>query len=155
MFGKVKKWLGIEGVKLELVLPEEDILIKKGEINGKLRFQSMNAQTVTSIKVALIERYSRGKGDERLVDEYVLGKIEQEKNFQVPENEPVEMDFTLPFSVLRSQMDEFQRKNFLYGGLAMAAKYFRGVKSDFRIEAEAKVKGVALSPFASKQVKVK
>ena len=50
MFGKVKRWLGIEGVKVELILPEE---IKSGDglIEGKLRFQSMHTQKVKSIKL--------------------------------------------------------------------------------------------------------
>lgn len=154
MFGKVKKWLGIEGVKLELVIPEE-ISEKSGVVEGKLRFQSMNAQTVTSIKVVLIERYSRGRGTEKLIDEYQLGSIQQKKNFEVPENEPVEIDFSLPFSPVKSEMDETQGKNFLYGGLVKAAKYLSAVKSEYRIEAEANVKGVALNPFDKKFIKVK
>ena len=35
MFGKVKKWLGIEGVKVEVVLPDE-INAKEEKIKGKL-----------------------------------------------------------------------------------------------------------------------
>ncbi len=41
MFGKVKKWLGIEGVKVELVLPEmafEEV----GAVSGQLVFHSKN-----------------------------------------------------------------------------------------------------------------
>ena len=97
MFGKVKKWLGIEGVKLELVIPDE-VTQKSGLIEGKLRFQSMNTQTVTAIRVRLIERYSRGRGKEKLIDEYELGSIQQAQNFEVPEHEPIEIDFSLPFS---------------------------------------------------------
>ena len=154
MFGKVKKWLGIEGVKLELVIPDE-ISEKAGVLEGKLRFQSMNTQMVTSIKVVLVERYSRGRGKEKLIDEYELGSISQEKNFEVPENEPVEIDFSLPFSPLQSEMDKTQRKNFLYGGLVKAAKYLSAVKSEYRVEAEAEVKGVALNPFDKKYIKLK
>jgi len=54
MFGKVKKWLGIEGVKLEVLLPEE--VLKEGKLlKGSLRFTSMNEQTVTFIKVVMVE----------------------------------------------------------------------------------------------------
>lgn len=154
MFGKVKKFLGIEGVKLELLLPDV-ISVRAGEVHGKLRFQSMNPQTVTAIKVALVERYSRGRGKEKLVDEYELGSINQKKNIKVIADEPIEIDFTLPFSMIKSEMDQFQDKNFVYSGVAAAAKYFNGVKSIYRIEAEANVKGVALSPFDKKVVKLK
>lgn len=151
MIGKVKKWLGIEGVKLELVLPEE-VNSKEGIIEGKLRFQSLNEQTVSSIKVALIERYTRGRGKEKLVDEYELGKREMEIEFNVPPEEILEVDFTLPFELVQSDVDEFGAKNFLFGGIARAARMMRGAKSEFRIEAEASVKGVALNPFDKKPI---
>lgn len=153
MIGKVKKWLGIEGVKLELDLPEE-VNAKTGVINGKLCFQSLNEQTVNGIKVALIERYSRGRGKEKLVDEYELGKREMEIQFEVPPGEIIEVDFSLPFELVKSDVDEFGDKNMFFGGLAKAARLLRAAKSDYRIEAEALVKGVALNPFDKKPIKL-
>ncbi len=154
MFGRVKKWLGIEGVKLELILPEE-ALEKEGVVRGILRFQSMNAQTVTEIRVTLIERYSRGRGDQKLIDEYQLGNIVFKQNFEVPANDPLAVDFELPFQIVRSDMDQFGKRNFLFGGLAKVAKMSRAVKSEYRVEAEALVKGVALNPFDRKGVVIK
>lgn len=154
MFGKVKKWLGIEGVKLELELPEE-ASSSTGYIDGKIRFYSMNAQTVTSIKVVLIERYSRGRGKEKLVDEYELGEIHMNEIVEIPENTPVEVDFQLPFSQIRSEVDDFGRRNFLFGGIAKAAKALNNVKSEYRIEAEARVMGTALNPFDKKPIRLR
>lgn len=151
MIGRVKKWLGIEGVKLELELPEE-VKAKDGMIYGRLRFQSMNAQTVTGAKVVLIERYSRGRGKEKLIDEYELGRVRLDLEFEVPPEEIMEVDFSLPFDMIKSDMDEFGDRNFVFGGLARAAKKLRGARSDFRIEAEASVRGVALNPFDKKVV---
>jgi len=153
MIGKVKKWLGIEGVKLELDLPDE-VQAKEGILHGKLSFQSMNAQTVQWIKIVLIERYSRGRGTEKLVDEYEIGKREMDIEFEVPPEEIVEVDFSLPFEMIKSEVDEFGDRNFIYGGVAKAAKFLRAAKSDYRIEAEAVVKGVALNPFDKKPVKL-
>ena len=154
MFGKVKKWLGIEGVKLELLLPEE-AFEKEGVVNGAMRFQSMNQQTVTEVKIVLIERYSRGRGAEKLIDEYELGSIVLRQTIEVPANEPIEIDFTLPFAIPRSDIDQFGKRNFLFGGLAKVAKMTRAVKSEYRIEAEARVQGVALNPFDKKVVVIK
>ena len=154
MFGKVKKWLGIEGVKLELVLPE-GIYRYAGVIPGKIRFQSLNPQTVTGIEVKLIERYTRGRGKEKLIDEYELGSLTIQKTLDIPANEPVEIDFQLPFEVVESDMDEFGNQNFVFGGVAKLARWVRGAHSEFRVEAEAKVKGVGLSPFDKKVILVK
>jgi hypothetical protein len=46
-------------------------------------------------------------------------------------------------------------RTFLLGGIAKAAKLLNAVKSEFRIEAEAKVRGTALNPFDKKLVSVK
>ena len=129
MIGKVKQWLGIEGVKLELSLPEGQALAN-GSIRGTIRFQSMNPQTVTGIRVVLIERYSRGRKEERLIDEYELGRLELKETFEVLPEQLVEKEFT------------------------MAARWLRKAESQFRVEAEAKVKGVALNPFDKKVIEL-
>ena len=148
MFGKVKNWLGIEGVKIELIIPEE-IYESAGSVTGKLRFYTKTDQTVNSIKIKLIERYSRGRKDNKLTDEYELGEINLNESFKVTANEPLEIDFTLPFKIVKSEMDEMGEKNILSGGLVKAAKWLRNVKSIYRVEAEANVKGVALNPFTT------
>lgn len=154
MFGKVKKWLGIEGVKVELLLPEV-VNLREGRVVGQLRLQSMNAQTVTNVRVVLFEKYSRGRGSEKLIDEYKLGQIELFDTFEVPAGEPVEVDFELPFKRTQSEMDEFGNRNILFKGIANIAKYSNAVKSSYRVEATAKVKGTALNPFDSKPIYLK
>jgi hypothetical protein len=51
-------------------------------------------------------------------------------------------------------MDVFGDRNAVFKGVASAAKFVKGVKSVYRIEAEAEVKGTALNPFDTKEVKV-
>ncbi len=153
MFGKVKKWLGIEGVKVELLLPER-AFEQVGAVSGQVLFHSKNAQTVTSVRVKLIEKYSRGRGKQRLVDEYLIGEITLKTRIHVPAEEPVAVEFTLPFERVKSAIDEFGDKNFLTGGLVKMAKTLRKVASEYRIEVEAQVEGTALNPFASKVLKM-
>ena len=154
MFGKIKKALGIEGVKLEIILPPQ-LNKASGKIDGQIRFYSQSAQTVTAVKVKLIERYSRGKKENQLIDEYLLGDIYLEQKIKVPANETIEIDFSLPFQLMQSEMDEYENSNIVFGGLVKAAKWFSSVQSNYRIEATAKVKGVALDPFNKKVVELK
>ena len=154
MFGKVKKWLGIEGVKLELILP--DFAFKEvGALSGKILFYSKNAQTVKSIRIVMIEKYKRGRGKEKLIDEYELGEITLSDVFEVPENEPLQIEFTLPFSLLNSEMDELGSKNIFTGGLVKVAKMIQNVNSQFYVLAEAKVEGTALDPFDKQLIEVR
>ncbi|WP_116124377.1 sporulation protein [Lewinella sp. IMCC34183] len=151
MLGKVKQWLGIEGVKLELLLPP-DFHPGMGSIAGRIRLTSKHPQTVSAIKIVLVEKYSRGKDDNQLVDEYELGRQIVTDLIEVPaEGVPVEVNFRLSFEPLPSPVDAFGSRNPFFGGLAWAAKKLRGVNSEFRIEAEAQVQGVGLNPF-DKQV---
>ncbi len=153
MIGKMKKWLGIEGVKVELDIPEF-AFERVGAISGKLRFFTKHPQTVEHVRVKLVERYSRGRGKDKLVDEYVLGEVELTEPFEVRPEEMVDKEFLLPFTLLHSDMDRWQRSNPLTGGLVRVAKMLRKVRSDYRVEAEARVRGTALHPFDRKPVRI-
>jgi len=154
MFGKLKKILGVEGVKLELILPEL-IREEEGVVKGTLHFYSMSPHKVTRVEIIFKEKYKRGRGKDKLIDEYELGKIELKKVFQVDSDHPGEIDFEIPFQLYKSKIDEFEARNFLSGGVAKVAKLLKNVRSEFRIEAKAHVEGTVLHPITSKQVKVK
>ncbi len=154
MFGKVKKWLGIEGVKVELLLPEE-VRTADGVVNGKLRFFSMNPQTVNSIHIKMIERYARGRNDDRLVDEYQLGAISLKRTIDIPANQPVELSFSLPFNIQTSRMDDLASDNLLLNPLVKLSKWWSKVSSEYRLEVEANAVGVALNPFDKKNIRLK
>ncbi|MBT8221502.1 MAG: sporulation protein [Bacteroidia bacterium] len=154
MLGRVKKFLGIEGIKVELEIPEE-VSVQSGVVQGKLHFSSMNPQTVESAVIIVIEKYSRGRKRDKLTDEYELGRIEIELNEEINPEEITSFEFEVPFDMMISEMDEFQSKNILYRGIAKAAKWYSKVSSEFRIEVEAKVKGTLLSPFDRKAVNLK
>lgn len=150
MLGKVKEWLGIEGVKLELVVPE-NFNVNQGTLSGIIRLRSMRAQTVNAIRLDLIEKYTRGRDEETLVDEYNLGTLTINEKFDVPaEGEPVDVPFEIEFAAYNSPVDDFAQKNILFKGLAWVARKTRNAASEYRLEAEANVKGVALNPFDKK-----
>lgn len=151
MIGKLKKFFGIEGVKLELIIPES-VKATEGLIEGTIRFQSMNTQEVSYIKLAMVERYARGRGEDRKIDDYEIGSTQLDLNISIPAEEVVEINFQLPFQVVKSDMDEWGDKNILLTGVVKAAKYLSKVKSTYKVVAEAKVKGTALNPFDQKMI---
>lgn len=153
MLKKVKKWLGIEGVKLELILPEE-VDLSAGKLVGKIQFYSMHEQTVSHLKIRLLERYTRGRKNEKVTDEYELGEIDISKQIQIPAGEIVEVEFKLPFQLVKSEMDSLEDKNFVLGKLVKTAKWISGIQSVYRVEAEADVLGTPLNPFDKKSVHI-
>jgi hypothetical protein len=151
MFGKMKKWFGIEGVKVELDIPDT-IIQKIGLVRGQLKFTTMQPQTVNFVKVVMIETYKRGRKGEKRIDDYKIGEIYLDAELDIQAEEPLVIDFELPFELMKSEIDEFGDKNFLTKGIVNIAKRSRGVKSTFRIEVEADVKGTRLNPFDKKEV---
>jgi hypothetical protein len=73
----------------------------------------------------------------------------------IPADEPVEIEFQLPYQVVKSNMEEWGDKNLLLKGVVGAAKYFSKIKSTYKVVAEAKVKGTALNPFDKKSILIK
>ncbi len=151
MFGKVKKFLGIEGVKVEMEIPES-VERQSGRIPGILTFTSMHPQVVESVTIVLVERYNRGRKKEKLTDEYELGRVDLKLDLEVTPEGPSITDFELPYDLLISEMDELEHKNIFYKGLIKSAKWLRNVKSEYRVEVEAKIKGTLLSPFDKKSI---
>jgi len=154
MIGKVKKWLGIEGVKVELQIPEA-FSSKDEFIEGNLVFTSMNDQTVNGISLKLVEKYSRGRRKNKLVDEYKLGSLEISETFEVIAEEELIVPFELPFNIVRSDMDDLEKKFILFIPFVKTAKMIKGVKSEYRVEAEADVKGTKLDPFDKVIIRLK
>jgi len=89
-----------------------------------------------------------------LTDQYKIGEIELHEDIEVPAHEIIMIDFELPFSLVKSDMDELGDKNFVFKKLVDAAKALKNVKSEFYIEAEAAVRGTALSPFDKQEIKI-
>ncbi|NJC24739.1 DUF4139 domain-containing protein [Neolewinella antarctica] len=147
MIGKMKQWLGIEGVKLELKVPPE-FSADQGLVTGTVRLTSKSPQSVSAIKLTIIEKYTRGRDEDIRVDEYQLGSVVLRQPIMVPgEGVPVSVAFSLAYETVSSPVEAFGNKNFLFKGLAWVAKQSRNASSEFRIEAEAQVQGVGLNPF--------
>jgi hypothetical protein len=102
----------------------------------------------------MIEKYKRGRGKNKLIDEYELGAIDLEQDIDVPADTVIEVEFSLPFNLVKSGMESFGDKNFIFRGMAGAASLIKGAKSDYRVIAEAEVKGTVLDPFDSKAIRI-
>lgn len=154
MFGSVKKILGIEGVKLELSVADE---VKKeaGIISGIIKLTSLSDNNLLeSISIQMIEKYSRGRGDSRLINEYPMGNLVKKEKISIAKNDIIEIPFEMEFVYVQSEMDKIEDSNFMAKGLVKLAKKLRNVSSEYSLRAEAKIKGTTLSPFDVKAVKL-
>ncbi len=148
MFGKVKTWLGIEGVKMSIEVSQY-FSLSKGTIEGELAFVSMSKQVITQVDIALIEKYTRGRRKHKKSSEYEMGAATYTEALNVIPGEKVFLPFTITFDTIKSEIDLLGERNFITRGLTLAAKTLKGVKSEYRLEAKARVKGTALHPVAT------
>jgi hypothetical protein len=154
MFGKFKKILGIEGVKLELIVPEK-VSKDAGIVTGIIRLTSLSDNNLLeSIEVVMTEKYFRGKKENQLIDEYPMGKILVKKPVSISKDDVIEIPFELNFVYVKSEMDKIEEKNFFSKGMVRLAKKLRGVKSEYYIKADARIKGTTLSPFDKKPLQL-
>ncbi len=153
MFGGLKKILGIEGVKIDVITIEPSRLDDQ-IVKGKVVLTTLMDSKINSISMKLIEKYSRGRKDSKLIDEYTIGYVELNTPMELLKNEIIEIPFELPFKLRQSEMDKLQKSNFLLGGIVKLAKLGKGVKSEFRIEAEAFVTGTKLNPLCKKNIQL-
>jgi SpoOM protein len=152
MFGKVKKILGIEGVKLELIVPDK-VSREAGIVIGTVKLTSLSDNNlIESIQLKLVEKYSRGRGENKLINEYIMGTLLKKENITISKNDILEIPFELEFVYIKSEMDKMGESNFIARGLVGLAKKARGVHSDYKLIAEANIKGTTLHPFDSKPI---
>ena len=85
MIGKIKNYLGIESVKIEIDIPDE-INADDEIIVGKLIILSQRSQVINSIEIKLVENYQRGRGKKKLINDYTAGLMTFNKAFKVEAN---------------------------------------------------------------------
>jgi len=153
IFDKLKDILGIEGLRIEIIIPAE--ISKSDEsINGKLLFTTKSDKTIKSITIRLIEKYRRGKAEKTLIDEYTLTEIEMDLNVDITEELPAKLDFELPISLLKSDMDRYAEGNFVAKNLVKVAKKLKNVKSDYRVEVVAILSDLTLNSIAKQPISI-
>ena len=153
MIGKLKRVLGIEGVKVEMYV-KLPIDKEAKEITGNLKFTTKSESVVKGISVKIIEKYSRGRGTDKLVDEYTIAHLELSDSFVISPEEIVEVPFSIMYEIAQSEMDKMAESSIFKRPLVSFAKFIRKVKSEYTLLAEADVDGTTLNPFAKEEIEL-
>lgn len=151
MIKKLKDWLGIEGVKVQIDM-DDKLEISEGKLSGIINIASKSEQYLQHFDIVLKEKYTRGRRKSKLIDEYIMGQKRMLINEKILGEELKSIEFSLSFQHNQSQMDKFASKNLLFSGLGSIAKFIKGAKSEFYLTIEANVKGNALKPYHTKQL---
>lgn len=151
MLKKVKDWLGIEGVKVELLV-EEKFRLKDEVLNGSIIITSQSQQHVNQATITLKEKYKRGRRSSKLIDEYVLGTVQIDVSQDIDRDQTITMEFRLPFRPIKSPIDRWGDKNFLYRGISKVAKMAKNAHSNYEVLVELSVSGNKLRPYSKREI---
>jgi hypothetical protein len=152
-FDKIKNALGIGGVKVKLQVPAQ-VGKDSGTINGKLSFTSKSDKKVKGYSVYLQESYKTGRGDNQQTKEFELGKVTINQGFDMKTGEIKELDFALPFSLIKSANDRLKDQGGVIGGLGKVSGFLDGEKSTYKVHASVSVEGTLLDPSDYKEIKI-
>ncbi len=146
MFSRIKNMFGIDGVKMSIDAPST-IDLTQNELNFDLIVTSKSDLVLDNVSIKLIEKYRRGWGDSKLINEYLLHESFEELDMLISEEDKLVAPLKINFSYETSQVDRMG-KNWLLRPFIKAALTAKRVQSKFRIEVTAKVKGVRMNPLA-------
>jgi hypothetical protein len=146
MIKKIKHALGIESVKIKISLPQ--MIERDTEIIPiTVEYTSQSDALIKAINIKCVEKYERGRKENKLINEYIVGNIDFTEDIKISSNESIVKTYLLKINIVNSEMDKIGDSNFLFKGLIKFAKFVKSVKSEYRIEAEARVSGTKLHPL--------
>lgn len=151
MLGKVKLFFGIEGLKVDLEIPDS-FTPGDASIKGHLRLYSKSYQRLKRLEVKLIETYQRGRSQDKRVNDYILGKIEMNESLDIPAGGEKIIDFNIPFQVQYSSIEKLGQKSILHKQVSRLARWANNASSEYFIEVSTQVEGTALNPSLKKQI---
>lgn len=152
-FQKVKSKLGIGGVKIQIEVAPQ-ISKEEGKVVGKFILTTKSDQEIKEMKVALLEKYSTGRGDDQETKEFTLGSQKWNDTFSIKEGETKEIAFEFEFVELKSNNDELKEKGGALGAIGSLGKFAKAEKSSFFVEVDVDVKAAALDPTEEVEVRL-
>lgn len=152
-FQTIKNKLGIGGVSVKLQVPAQ-VAKSAGKVEGKIILTSKSEQQVVSLKVRFLEEFTTGRGDDKKTKEFELGIVKIPQGFTIKAGETKEIPFSLPFAIIKSDMDELKDKGGALGAIGKLGAFAGGEKSEYFVEADADVKSAALDPSDKKGIKL-
>lgn len=149
MLDRLKTYLGVEGVRLEVKLADP-VRRSDGIVSGVVTLSTLRSQCVDSLSLRLTERYARGRGDHKRIDEYLLGESEVDCSIPVAPGEFVDVPFSLSFAERRTPLErQVDRLGPLASPVARLARLSYAATSTYELTAAASISGVALQPVCS------
>lgn len=151
---KVKNKLGIGGVKVAIQVPNEIPKTDSGVVDGTVILTTKSPQEILTLTVKMVEEFTTGYLTDKSTKEYELGEIEINGGFDIKPGETKEVDFSVPFAMLKSNNDVLKEKGGVMGKIGKASAFVSGERSKFFVDVEVDVKSAFVDPTAKEQIQL-
>ena len=144
-FDKVKNKLGIGGVKASLYVPGQ-VSKAEGKVEGKVTLTTKSEQKVVDLEIKVYEKWETGKGEQKRSKHFDLGQIKLPGNFIIKPSETKEIEFTVPFKLVKSNNEHLKDKGGALGALGKFGSFLDAENSRYYVEVDVDVEAAALDP---------
>lgn len=152
-FQKIKNKLGIGGIKVSIDMPEE-ISKEAGVAKGKFTLTTKSDQAVKTIKVNLVEKYTTGRGEDKITKEFIVGSQKFDESFAIKPSEHRVFEFDFTFEISKSSQDILLEIGGELGKIGSLGKFANNKKSEFVLEVSIDVTSAPINPYEVIDVKL-
>jgi hypothetical protein len=151
LWGTVKGWLNIGGVKVDIQDLNQVVPKEGSHISGKVVLATKSDKTVTKVTCKFLLKKTTGRGEEKKTKEFVIAQRAVPGPLELKAGEERTLDLDLDYSLEKTLKD----MGGVLGGVGKLAAFATGEQEEYFVVAQADVKGAALSPSKWVPVTVK
>ncbi len=150
MFKKLSQMAGMVGVDVTVDINRE-VPKDATVIDGKIRIEAKQDQTITKIKIEMFQHRTEGNigADDREVDKDKIGELVIKEGFDIKAGEIKEVPFRLNFERKLSLKRKLTEKGGVIGMIGKAYTMSENERYNYWIDATVDVKGAANDPQGS------
>ncbi len=142
LLDKVKGWVNIGGVKVQLQEVNPRVSRAANEITGKVLLTSKGEKQVLKLVYKFVMEQTTGRGEDKKTKEFVLGQSGRNEPFDMKTGESKTLEFSIPYSLEKRLKDQ----SGALGAVGKFGAFAVGEKEEYFVLAECDVKGTALDP---------
>jgi hypothetical protein len=152
MFSKLKQFVGMVGVTVELDIPG-NLSKDATSLAGTVRVIAKQDQHITRVTANMKQTHTEGSGEKRVSSNYDIGEIIiTSQAFDIKAGETKEYPFTMEFRRRKSSDQRMAESGGILGTLGKISTMMDNEHDEFWVNAMADVKGAALDPNDNKKI---
>ena len=147
-FDKIKGWLNIGGIKVQLQGVPSSLSKVEGKAAGSIVLTTKSDKHVLKLTAELVEEKTTGRGDDKKTKKQTLGQWVKDGAFDIKTDATETYEFEFDYQIPQGLKDA----GGALGAVGKLGAFASAEKIEYYIVAECDVKGTAMDPSARSKV---